>query len=146
MYSAAFYEIDRTSLYNCFSLRLINLLIEGLIVILIVDCASWSIAFENKDSCKQSTLVCYSSISIVNGVLERHPLESKELGLFWSLQALHLPIIPYRVTVSVCVTDWSGQPQKFSLLARSPSIRNSRSVFFTHKNKRVALLLEQIMI
>ena len=78
--------------------------------------------------------------------MERHPLESKELDLFWSLQALHLPIIPYRVTVSVCVTDWPFQPQKFSLLARSPSIRNSRSVFFTHKNKRVALLLEQIMI
>ena len=115
-------------------------------MILIVDCASWSIAFENKDSCKLSTLVCYSSISIVNGVLERHPLESKELDLFWSLQALHLPIIPYRVTVSVCVTDWSFQSEEFSLLARSQFIRKSRSFFFLLTNKRVALLLQQIMI
>ena len=60
-YFAAFHQIDRIYLFYCFSLQLI----VRLIVILIVDCGLWSIAFKNKDSYKLSTLVCYSSISIV---------------------------------------------------------------------------------
>ena len=55
-----------------------------LIVILIAYCGSWSIAFKNKDSCKQSIFVCSSLIFIskiapkhlVNCILEWHPSES----------------------------------------------------------------------
>ena len=78
---------------------LIDWLIARLIVILIVDCGSWSITCKIKDSYKRSTLVCYSSISIckiapkhlVNRVFERHPLESYELDFFSPPQERHPP-------------------------------------------------------
>ena len=59
-------------------------------MILIVDCCSWSITCKIKDSCKRSTSVCYSAISIckiapkhlVHRFFERHPLEFYDLDFF----------------------------------------------------------------
>ena len=93
--------------------RSINWLIVRLIVILIVDCGSWSITCKIKDSCKRSTLVCYSPM--ICKIAPKPSLTAAWSNTPWNLMNYIFLVTTSSTVLIISSNDWLAIKRAYSM-------------------------------